>query len=238
VANISLVYPGNPKCLNYSGLVVVASEDSPMRVLLLRPTSRRRVGIAVAGFAALWASVTAPVACAPRTDMPSLVIRLSSEAESSSDSVRVKVEVKNQSKLRLDWDRDFSLFLHWEVRYADGSPVAVVPCDELPRPDSQDLSTRLLTLGPGQSVSRVFDLVRPMKFFRCGHSSEGMPTAYEDWSRFAIERGKAGQIMARIEYCFGGDGLDGVRMFYQPDIKNLHFVSGRVTSNLLSIHVE
>jgi hypothetical protein len=171
----------------------------------------------------------------PLQETPGLVIYVSSPGKPSRDSMRVKVEVWNEDKVPLDWDRDFSLFLNWDVRYPDGSPVKMVPCDELPEP-ARELIPRVVRLDPGQTVSRVFDLAKPMKVFRSAHSSKGHVMAYEEWARFVVEE-KTDSVMVRVVYDPIGNALTGARLFYKGNLNNFNFGDNIIESNPIGIRL-
>src|SRR5262249_32925930 len=142
------------------------------------------------------------------------------------DRVVLKLEVTNEGDAPAMWDREFSTFIKWRVKTADGTPLTPVRASDLARPTAAEVKARFAALQPGQSLAKEIDLTKAVRPFVSGHSSEHAPTGYEEVVRFETPRSATG-LRVEAEYALGFDDRGGFFVWFQRRVEDVGLWQGK-----------
>jgi hypothetical protein len=159
-----------------------------------------------------------------RSSDPSVCpIRLSIRAVGTPhDANRFRVTVTNVGAVPVGWDRQFVAFLKWRFTDDAGEPLPTTePSDQHePQPNHRE---RFVTLMPGTSLSKEFDLAKPLATFVSGHGSfdvGDIPTGYEELVRFILPD-RPTRVKVEVAYAPQGDDLGGFHVWFGFDARDV-----------------
>jgi hypothetical protein len=165
-------------------------------------------------------------------------LSLAEIGEQTRERIRVKITATNEGKEAVTWDSEFSVFMDWQVRTADGKSIKETRTAELERPSSDKFRKRFKTLGPGESVFNEVELTRSVQVFRSGHSQGGrlgeVPTGYEETVRFDIPK-RAEKVTISAEYNVKSDDAGGFFVWFGRRFQDVGIPEDRFQSNRLEI---
>jgi hypothetical protein len=178
-----------------------------------RPPRAVRLAWAVAWCAAIGAG------CGPPTDElvsqgldgeeSPIVLRLSPGTNDGTRGRLLKLAVTNVGKTPVGWDSSFKAFLWWGVNYADDTGVAFEEpfAEGKSSPADDELTQRFIKVGPGQTVTRTFDLDEAIEFFYSatplGPRGHGPPVWFEGRRKYLCD-GHA-DVVVRVGYHLSED---------------------------------
>jgi hypothetical protein len=143
-------------------------------------------------------------------DKQTIELTIIGEGLQNRERICVKATVQNNSSETIGWDREFSVFLQWQLLPEnDYGKTLLQPKTTVPRINQtkdQLSKTRFIRIAPGQSVSKTIELTKPFKSFQVdawGGSSEtrhpGHFEGFEAMERFSIPS-ELKKVGLRLEY--------------------------------------
>jgi hypothetical protein len=166
--------------------------------------------------------------------MQFLAITLEWAKKPTRESMIVKITAKNTSNEILDWDRAFSFFLEWQID-GHGGKVYLINDHMANKPDPLALPSRFIGIKPGETVSTELDIMKQMRLFAAGHSSDGEPTGFEYYGKVAMDN-SVKTVAIKVKYIINSDKVLGFKLWCQKDLSAFRICKDRVESNVLKIN--
>ena len=176
-------------------------------------------------------------------DVKKPVVELSLRQGTSETSIPLPLEcvVTNVGDAPIWWDREFAVFLSFSMKTVDGKEI---PPDDFATIDSAPaVAGRFVQLRPGESVSRVVDLVEGVRVFSGGRgylrSSDGgvhhIPVGSEKIVRFPLPEGNQEFLVTAMYRGDDQTDRDALGFYFSREIAEIQFPRGPVTSNELRV---
>ncbi len=166
----------------------------------------------------------------------------------SAAHLAVVITVRNVGKKSFVWDREFSVFMRWNVKTDDGTVLKSESIADVERDAPEGWKSRFVAIAPGQSLSERVVLTTGFRKFFCGvgysHVEEPLspgiiPFGYQKLARFVIPE-KTRFVSIQVEYIgVGGIGHPEMGFMHEFGVTpgDIGLLQQEVASNTINIPI-